>query len=116
MDKYDEVERTEVFQKAWERHVEGNSFYDLDSMSQPEVDSYRFAYLCGYVDGPKRDLSKYLVMEAVIFSSRGTNEADSLSGQIDAADKLLKGQYRLISVTPNQSDDKKYFLTWELKP
>lgn len=47
------VEKSKSFREAWKRHVEGNSFYDLDTMNQPEVDSYRFVFCSGYIASMK---------------------------------------------------------------
>ncbi len=43
------IQSSAVFREAWARHVEGNSFYDLNAMSQPEVDSFRWVFMCGWV-------------------------------------------------------------------
>lgn len=45
------LEADQKFQDAWAAHVEGNSCYSLDDMSQPEVDAFRFAFACGYIAG-----------------------------------------------------------------
>ncbi len=46
-----DIENSAEFQRAWKKHVEGNDCYDLSTLSQPEVDAFRFAFLCGYIEG-----------------------------------------------------------------
>lgn len=37
------------FRAAWKAEVEGNSFYDLQNLSQPEIDNYLAIFLRGWL-------------------------------------------------------------------
>ncbi len=68
----EETERSPEFRQAWEQHVAGNSFYNLDYMSQPEVDSFRHAFLGGWI--AHRNLIEAERMRGIVRAGQGISQ------------------------------------------